>query len=231
MYKMMFIIGLISCIFFFLVSVVIFVKNDIIKIIGDITGINAKRAMSRMQKEKEEKKALHKSNDIRDMELDPSQIIEEITFNKEDLEEKEQDENSLIQERHEVQKNTPNGSMQVLFEEEEDMLVLGGRMQRRVSAGTDLQSEMEGLNMEEPETGVLSAEDFRSILENEEQTEFFAEGFTDALTEEEPVILSDDTTDVLMEETVILSEDATDVLTEDNTVILEQEGETDVLYK
>ena len=198
MYRMMFIIGLISCIFFFLVSVVIFVKNDIVKIIGDITGINAKRAMSRMQKEKEEKKTLHKSNGIRDLELDPSQIIEEIKFNKEALEENEQDENSLIQEHHEMQKNTPNGSMQMLFDEEEDMLVLGGRMQRRVSAGTDLQSEMEGSDPEEPETGVLSAEDFRSILDNEEQTELLAEDITDVLTEDNTVILEQEgETDVL----------------------------------
>jgi hypothetical protein len=55
MYKIMFYGGLVCFIIGFVVSVVLFVRNHVAKILGDISGHNAKKAMKGIQKEREAK--------------------------------------------------------------------------------------------------------------------------------------------------------------------------------
>lgn len=51
MYKMIFVFGLMMTIIFLIISVVLFVRNDVPKLMGDITGRNAKKAVKRMQRQ------------------------------------------------------------------------------------------------------------------------------------------------------------------------------------
>ena len=55
MYEMMFYGGLVSFAVGLIVTIVLFVRNDVGKVIGDLTGYNAKKAMKELQKKKEEK--------------------------------------------------------------------------------------------------------------------------------------------------------------------------------
>ena len=55
MYEMMFYGGLVSFAVGLIVTIALFVKNDVGKVIGDLTGYNAKKAMKELQKKKEEK--------------------------------------------------------------------------------------------------------------------------------------------------------------------------------
>lgn len=50
-YKLIFLISAIICAVFFIISLVLFIKFNIPKVIGDITGITAKRAVKRMMEE------------------------------------------------------------------------------------------------------------------------------------------------------------------------------------
>lgn len=51
MYEIIFYVGLVSTGIFLLLSILLFVKNDVFKLIGDVTGWNAKKALKRMHKE------------------------------------------------------------------------------------------------------------------------------------------------------------------------------------
>ena len=55
MYEMMFYGGLVSFAVGLIVTIALFVRNDVGKVIGDLTGYNAKKAMKELQKKKEEK--------------------------------------------------------------------------------------------------------------------------------------------------------------------------------
>ena len=52
MYEMMFYGGLVSFAVGLIVTIALFVKNDVGKVIGDLTGYNAKKAMKELQKKK-----------------------------------------------------------------------------------------------------------------------------------------------------------------------------------
>lgn len=51
MYQIIFYVGLSGAIIFFLLSVLLFVKNDVAKLIGDVSGWNAKKAIKRLNQE------------------------------------------------------------------------------------------------------------------------------------------------------------------------------------
>lgn len=51
MYQIIFYVGLSGAIIFFLLSVLLFIKNDVAKLIGDVSGWNAKRAIKRLNQE------------------------------------------------------------------------------------------------------------------------------------------------------------------------------------
>ena len=48
MFRIMFLTGLAFTILFLLLSIILFVKNDVAKLIGDVTGWNARRAIKRI---------------------------------------------------------------------------------------------------------------------------------------------------------------------------------------
>lgn len=51
MYQIIFYVGLSGAIIFFLLSVLLFVKNDVAKLIGDVSGWNVKKAIKRLNQE------------------------------------------------------------------------------------------------------------------------------------------------------------------------------------
>ncbi|MDO5155653.1 MAG: hypothetical protein Q4D51_06780 [Eubacteriales bacterium] len=223
MYRMMFIIGLILCILFFFLSLYIFWKNGIAKIIGDMTGVNAKRAMTRMKKEREEKRALQKNVTPKEIDLNTARLLEEMTY---------KEENESLKTKQPVlettEKNAESSKKRIsgFFEEEEDMMVLGGRNDKRVSAGDEeVKAEEHAESLDEPETGVLSSDAYQILLGDVEQTTLLSEDATDVLTEEQTMILQEE------EGTEILTQEETEILLQEETTILEQEGETDVLFK
>jgi len=63
MFQMMFYVGLVLALFFLVVSVILFVKNDVAKLMGDITGWNAKREIRKLRikgaEDKSKEEAIH----------------------------------------------------------------------------------------------------------------------------------------------------------------------------
>lgn len=70
MYEMMFYGGLVSFAVGLIISIALFVKNDVGKMIGDLTGYNAKKAMKELQKKKEEKRPSEKPQEEQKQEKD-----------------------------------------------------------------------------------------------------------------------------------------------------------------
>ncbi|NMA79213.1 MAG: hypothetical protein GX967_01050 [Clostridiales bacterium] len=56
-YKLVFLISVIVCIIFLIISLIMFIRFNIPKIIGNITGITAKRAVKRMREENKNREA------------------------------------------------------------------------------------------------------------------------------------------------------------------------------
>lgn len=48
MFRIMFLVGLVFAILFLLLSIILFIKNDVAKLIGDVTGWNARRAIKKI---------------------------------------------------------------------------------------------------------------------------------------------------------------------------------------
>ncbi len=65
MYKIMFYVGLIGAIIFLVVSIILFVRNNVAKVIGDVTGWNTKRAMKEIEKMRAEEPSVDMHVEVR----------------------------------------------------------------------------------------------------------------------------------------------------------------------
>lgn len=215
----MFVSGLICFVVFLLLSMILFVKNDIAKIVGDLTGWNAKHTIRKMTKLKMDKakadqeSGLGKEISVRTAELFDDIIKDDNESSGEVVQEKNHVENAKKTEM--IMNTEKTSSENGIFQAEEDMTVLGGEAFKRVSSKTREEDVFyEAENLEEPETGILSSASYERMLSgmnnkktslDEEQT---AALIGESTAEEELVV--DDTmvleTEVDMEGTEILEE-------------------------
>lgn len=67
MFMVMFYVGLTLAIIFLVVSIVLFVKNDMAKVVGDVTGWNKKRAKKKIHRISANQKSVHVNANIQEV--------------------------------------------------------------------------------------------------------------------------------------------------------------------
>lgn len=216
MFRLMFLAGLAFTILFLLLSIILFVKNDVAKLIGDITGWNARRAIKKINTRGAEE--ISKTQAIK-TEVSKVLVHSVDTTNpihkKLELKPKQ----SIMAAIHEAQ----GKPVEEVFRAEEEMIVLAGQE----VAGA------EGEKMADDEiTTILGEEDETTVLPKEEGTAASGEEneLTAVLEEEVTTVLGEgeELTAVLGEElTTVLSEgdELTAVLGKELTTVLSQENE------
>lgn len=80
MYEIMFYGGTFFTVAAFICTVVFLIKNNVAKLIGDITGVNVKKAVKKMDKKIAEKDAAAKSTVVEQNEIHTEQISLPIMF-------------------------------------------------------------------------------------------------------------------------------------------------------
>jgi hypothetical protein len=204
MYEIMFYAGMVCFVLGCIVTIILFVKNDIAKTIGDVTGHNAKKAMKKMQQDREEKEQERE---------DKSQAVSEEKKGKRSFIGKMRDEKTAVllnqdnktdvlakteagavsdsESQTDVLPQSPKRSGELLqnfshvFQVEEEMTVLGGEIVDTLPT-TILSEEISfssGLDID-VETGVLT-EETTSVLRDEATDVLAAEEATDVLAAEE----------------------------------------------
>lgn len=261
MYKIMFVSGLVLFVLFLLISVILFIKNDIATIMGELTGLRAKRTIRKMLKAKSEKaKAMKESHLGEEILVRTSDLIEEMT--KKDGEEKNRTEEidaSGVDEKsqEELKKEAPaaksvlmdmandassqeNGSV---FESEEDMTVLGGEAFKRVSSKNSVEDiTYEAENLEDPETGILSKESYLEMMKSSEQKKEEKESSRKGERTQkrrnrqekkakEELMEAEDVNSSEEFQTSVLQEGLEDVVEEVGTMVLEGEDATGILLQ
>ena len=231
MFRIMFLTGLAFTILFLLLSIILFVKNDVAKLIGDVTGWNARRAIKRINEKGAEE--ISKTQAIK-TEVSNVLVRSADTTNpihkKLELKPKQ----SIMAAIHEAQ----GKSVEEVFQAEDEMIVLAGQE----TAGTE-QEKM----MDDEVTSILGAEDVTTVLPGEENELTTVLGDGDELTtvlgegdelttvlgegDELTTTLGEEVTAVLDEGnelTAVLGEDATTVLDEGNelTAVLGEDATT-----
>lgn len=221
MYRIMFISGLVCFCVFLLISMVLFVKNDIAKLIGDLTGWNAKRTIRKMNKEKMDKaKADQESGLGNNISVRTSELFDDIIKkdepgdkNQAASESKTKTEERISEPVEDKKPSVSNG----IFQAEEDMTVLGGEAFKRVSSKTreeDVSYEAEDL--EDPETGILSNSSYADMLDT--MSTHMTSGKMEEVTS--PLVGDKDKTEeMIVDETMVLE---TEVEVEEGTVVLEE---------
>lgn len=228
MYEVMFYGGTILAIVFFLASVVLFIRNKVWKLIGDVTGWNARRAIKRLDKKGAEdmskteaikpevsKVLVHKATTTGILQADPEPDEPQgLKLSAKDKKlwkrRKKADGGTAV-----LQQDTEQNDS--VFEVIEDMMVLAGKPNENIIS-----------NAVQPEeyTTLLSQEDNGCGAEEDEiTTQLYQEGVSDNIPEDEPTdILSGETE----ETTDILVTEATDILVpeeDEATTLLVQEGD------
>lgn len=222
MYEIMFYGGTICAVFFFVMSLILFVKNNVWKLIGDVTGWNARKAMRRLDKKGAEN--LSKTEAIK-TEVSKVLVRKATTTGmlQELPEEGEQEETGKrVGKRRKFRKKTEEHTQLLqqeaettssVFEVEEDMVVLAGGLNDRQSAEQEeyttlLQQDTE--NEEEVTT---------KLYGDDEPTEILQDDLQDEVTQ--PLTSGDEETALLVrdgdEETVLLvreDDEETSVLNE-----------------
>lgn len=223
MFRIMFLTGLAFTILFLLLSIILFVKNDVAKLIGDVTGWNARRAIKRINEKGAEE--ISKTQAIK-TEVSNVLVRSADTTNpihkKLELKPKQ----SILAAIHEAQ----GKPVEEVFQAEDEMIVLAGKE----VAGTE-QEKTTVLPGEENElTAVLGeGDELTTVLsEGDELTTVLEEGdeLTTTLGEEETTVLDEgnELTAVLGDEvTTVLDEldELTAVLGEDVTTVLDEGDE------
>lgn len=188
MYKIIFVSGLLCFGLFLLISIILFVKNDIGTIIGELTGLRAKHTIRKMLKVKSEKAQAMKDSHLgENISVRTSELIEDMI--KKDDEDKsrteEINENASeemkqqpVREEEPVKESIFTGAKmeasngESVFEAEEEMTVLGGEAFKRVSSKNSVEDvSYEAENLEEPETGILSKAQYAEVLQKTQSKE------------------------------------------------------------
>lgn len=221
MYQVMYYVGLSGTVIFFLLSVILFFKKDIAKLLGDVTGWNARHAIKKENIQMKET-AIEGSFQT-DAPVKPKRPrkrkkqdrVTQLLVREENTEHLQADEETaLLSEEEATTLLADNEITDVLSEEEATILL-----------HTDEATEL--LHTEEA-TELLYTEEATELLHTEEATELL---HTDEATE--LLQVQDEPTDILYEDINISTEDGGSILDdavesenligdEDSTVILSQ---------
>lgn len=244
MYEAMFYIGLVLFIIGFIVTAILFVRNDVAKIIGDLTGYNAKKAVEKIQREREEKKQptgedlseVGKKDNRRKLRKDEKTDVLPPVLNAEKEEILSTDlKNS---ESSEEGNDIATAGFEGVFETEEDVTVFGGEVVTHMPTtvlSEKTSSQEDSVKPEEiPEFSKASTKVLKEnnsgvhILPNGINALASDEELEKMLAEEENGILPEEETGILTEETGILTEEETGILAGEETDLLTAE-ENDLL--
>ena len=229
MYEVMFYGGTALAIVFFLASVVLFIRNKVWKLIGDVTGWNARRAIKRLDKKGAEdtskteaikpevsKVLVHKATTTGILQAEPEQDESEglktPTKNKKAWRHrKKADSGTAVLQQDTAESNS-------VFEVLEDMVVLAGSPNDNVTSGEIPEQEY---------TTLLSQDDTGHETEEDEiTTKLYQADVSAELSEDEPTdILSGDNGEIT---DVLATEEATDILVQEGdeaTSLLVREGD------
>lgn len=233
MFKIMFFTGLAFTIVFLILSVILFVKNNVAKLIGDVTGWNAKRAIKKINERGTEEisKTQAIKSEVSKVLIHSADTTKPI-HKKLELKPKQ----SIMAAIHEAQ----GKSAKEVFKAEEEMIVLAGKeitgtqqkkkiTKQGILEGKTKMSEVAVSvpDAESESTGVFSDEAATVLDEADEATEILAEEVTTVLDEgdEATALLAEEVTTVLGEE-----DEQTEVLTDNAAVnYREQESSTVVI--
>ena len=217
MYQIMFYGGLVCTFVFLIASVILFIKNDVRKKIGDLTGANARKEIKKLNEEiqsnQERMEALSDHNNKINF-----QITEDAPETEKPQKKKRFSAKKTVSKQDEA--------TDLLLQDEKTDLLAEDEVTSRLSAdeATDV------LNRDEA-ADVLSEERVTDVLV-QDALSHYEEDATDVLMQESTDILyGEDATDVLMQEStdILYGEDATDVLMQESTDVLYGEAATDVL--
>ena len=229
MYEVMFYGGTALAIVFFLTSVGLFIHNKVWKLIGDVTGWNARRAIKRLDKKGAEdtskteaikpevsKVLVHKATTTgilqTDSELDESEGLKTSAKNKKPWKRrKKADSGTAVLQQDTAQSDS-------IFEVIEDMMVLAGNPNENI---------IPDAMQEEEYTTLLSQGDTGCETEEDEITTKLCQArVSEELPEDEPTdILSGDNGEIT---DVLTTEEATDLLMREGdeaTTLLMREGD------
>lgn len=135
MFKLMFLGGLILAVICLILSIVLFIKNDVAKLLADVTGLSAKKAVKRMKNEKtsddsEQKPANKLKGFIQNLKVEKTAILLDNAMKPEMAVEKKSvkgiDSKVTVPEKKANKEQVEN-----IFQPEEEMLVLAGRRANR----------------------------------------------------------------------------------------------------
>ena len=240
MYQIMFYGGLVCTFVFLIASVILFIKNDVRKKIGDLTGANARKEIKKLNEEiqsnQERMEALSNHNNKINF-----QITEDAPETEKPQKKKRFSAKKTVSKQDEA--------TDLLLQDEKTDLLAEDEVTSRLSAdeATDVLNRDEAADVlsEERVTDVLVQdalshyeEDATDVLMQESTDILYGKDATDVLMQESTDILyGEDATDVLMQEStdVLYGEDATDVLTDEATAVLTEtlvsNAETELLYE
>ena len=240
MYQIMFYGGLVCTFVFLIASVILFIKNDVRKKIGDLTGANARKEIKKLNEEiqsnQERMEALSNHNNKINF-----QITEDAPETEKPQKKKRFSAKKTVSKQDEA--------TDLLLQDEQTDLLAEDEVTSRLSAdeATDVLNRDEAADVlsEERVTDVLVQdalshyeEDATDVLMQESTDILYGKDATDVLMQESTDILyGEDATDVLMQEStdVLYGEDATDVLTDEATAVLTEtlvsNAETELLYE
>lgn len=244
MYEAMFYTGLVLFIIGFIVTVILFVRNDVAKIIGDLTGYNAKKAVEKIQREREKKKQparedlseVGKKNNRRKLRKDEKTDVLPPVLNAEKEEILSTDlENAGGSEKV---NDIATAGFEGVFETEEDVTVFGGEVVTHMPT-TVLSEEAssQDVSVKPEEIPEFSKASTKVLKENNSGVHILPNGINalasdeeleKMLAEEENGILPEEETGILTEETGILTEEETGILAGEETDLLTAE-ENDLL--
>lgn len=221
MYQVMYYVGLSGTVIFFLLSVILFFKKDIAKLLGDVTGWNARHAIKK------------ENIQMKETAIEGSFQTDAPVKPKRPRKRKKQDRVTQLLVREENTEHLQEDEETALLSEEEATTLLAD------NEITDVLSEEEAtilLHTDEA-TELLHAEEATELLYTEEATELLhTEEATELLHTEEATELlqvQDEPTDILYEDINISTEDGGSILDdavesenligdENSTVILSQ---------
>lgn len=254
MYEAMFYIGLVLFIIGFIVTAILFVRNDVAKIIGDLTGYNAKKAVEKIQREREEKKQptgedlseVGKKDNRRKLRKDEKTDVLPPVLNAEKEEILSTDlKNS---ESSEEGNDIATAGFEGVFETEEDVTVFGGEvvthmpttvLSEKTSSQEDSVKPEEIPEFSKASTKVLKENNsgvhilpngINALASDEELEKMLAEEETGILTEETGILTEEETGILAGEETDLLTAEENNLLAGKETEMSELDAATDLLY-
>lgn len=220
MYKIMFIVGLVFALLFLVISIILFVKNNVAKLIGDVTGLNARKAIKQIQEKGKNEKVpkettwsggMPAKDRYRTSALPTVDTMVDATT---PLQNKQMGV-ELSRVKPEVS-DVDVATAQNIFEVEEEMMVFASE--------SSVSAEVEGVL---PTYGKAT-----TLLAGEETTLLVDEEATTLLVGEETTLLADEEATALLvgEETTLLAdEEATTLLVGEATTLLADEEVTTLL--